>query len=138
MEIAGNIGPQKSTSSSSTTSSGPINSTAAKRLAFSASPSKKKNKPKKATDRNKCNICRVFFNLGINKKLKSPRLGCNARGCQFWIYANCHGFLTAEDDTLENIGFFCKNHMKNQIKICHFKSRLYIQELNNCFISSFP
>ena len=33
-------------------------------------------------DRNKCNICWVLFNSRMDKELKYPWLGCNARGFQ--------------------------------------------------------
>ena len=80
-DIAGNIKQQNS--SSSATSSDSNNQATAKRLAFSPSPSKKKIKSKSRTiGRNKYNICGVLFNLRMDKKLKSPWLGCGARGCQ--------------------------------------------------------
>ena len=117
-DIVGNIELQRSNSSSNATSSVSKNQATAKRLAFSPSPSKKKIKPKsRAMDRNKCNICGVLFNSRMDKELRSPRLGCDARGCQFWIHASCCGFPTAEDDIFENIDFFCKKHIKTKLKM---------------------
>ena len=79
--IAGNIEPQNSPGSA--TSSGSNNQATAKRLAFLPSPSKKKIKSKsRAMDRNKCNICGALFNSRMDRELKSPWLDCDARGCQ--------------------------------------------------------
>ena len=109
-DIAGNTEPRKSTSSSKATSSGSNNQATAKRLEFLPSRSKKKINPKStAVDRNKCNICGVLFNSRMDKKLKSPWLGCDARRCQFWIHVSCCGFPTAEDDIFEK-------HIKTKLK----------------------
>ena len=80
--IAGNIEPQNSPGSA--TSSGSNNQATAKRLAFSLSPSKKIIKSKsRAMDGNKCNICVALFNSRMDKELKSPWLDCDARG--YWL-----------------------------------------------------
>ena len=67
-------------------------------------------------DQNKCNICGVLFYSRMDKELKTAWLDCNARGCQFWIHTSCYGLPTAEDDTFENIVFFCKKHIKTKLK----------------------
>ena len=38
-------------------------------------------------------------------------LDCDGRGYHFWIHGSCYGFQRAEDDTFENIDFFCKKHV---------------------------
>ena len=89
----------------------------AKLLALSPYPVKKNPKPKsRAMDRNKCSTCGVLFNSKTDKEMGSPWLGCDAKGCQFWIHSSCYGFPNADDDTFRNTEFYCKNNIQSKIK----------------------
>ena len=77
---------------------------------------------------NRYGICGVLYNSKMDKEMGSLWLGCDAKGCQFWIHSSCYGFPNAEDDAFPNIEFHCGKHIQSKIK--SKKIKLYKQSVH--------
>ena len=65
-------------------------------------------------DKTKCDICQIE---SVCKKKKDIWLNCEYRKrCNYWVHALCVGIVVKNERDLEDVQYFCPEHIKNYMK----------------------